>query len=147
MKKDYLPLYFRIKSELINRIIAGELKQGDRLPPERLLAEDFGVSRITIVGALKELADEGIIHKIQGSGSYINTTTLNDNYEDIFAQFTSRTKTVISFGTYNPSPQYEMLLKTFAGLFQLENPDIKVDIISVHPSENTNSDAFLIKQG
>ena len=73
MKKEYMPLYMRIKSDIINKITAGELKKGDRLPAERVLAKTFRVSRVTIDGALSELEKEGIITKIQGSGFYVWT--------------------------------------------------------------------------
>jgi DNA-binding transcriptional ArsR family regulator len=63
MRKEYMPHYIRIKSDIINKISSGELRKGDRLPAERELAERFGVSRITVVGALKALVEEGIVER------------------------------------------------------------------------------------
>ncbi|MDD5102627.1 MAG: GntR family transcriptional regulator [Endomicrobiaceae bacterium] len=145
MKKEFMPLYIRIKSDIVNRIIAGELKKGDRLPSEKKMAELFGVSRITVIGALRELAEEGIIKKIRGSGSYIDIDDIEKDYEDVFVHVTSPPDTVISFGMYNPSPQYEQLIKTLAGLFQLENPDIKIAPVSIPFPVNPQDDAFLIR--
>ncbi len=49
-------------------IIGGELTPGSRLPPERTLAEQFGVNRVTVRGALGQLAQRGLLAVRQGSG-------------------------------------------------------------------------------
>lgn len=147
MKKEYMPLYMRIKSDIINKITAGELKKGDRLPSERILAKTFHVSRVTIVGALSELAKEGIIKKIRGSGSYINSDLLDDDYSDIFAHITSKATTEISFGMFKPDPQYEFTIKTLARVFQLENPDVRVKVVAINPAASDVDDVYLLKIG
>ncbi|MCF6175123.1 MAG: extracellular solute-binding protein [Victivallaceae bacterium] len=145
MRKKYMPLYIKIKSNIINRIISGELKRGDRLPPERELAEEFDVSRITVVGALSELVSEGIIKKIRGSGSYIDCDDVDEDYNDIFSHISSTPTTEITFGIRNPSPQYELLLKTLAGLFHLENSEIKVKVERIPLASNADEDIYLAK--
>ena len=147
MQKEYMPLFIQIKSDIINRISSGELKKGDRLPSERELAETFGVSRITIRGTLRELEEEGIIVKRQGSGSYINTDTLKEDYDDIFSHITAKPEVDISFGLFNPTPQYEQLMKTLAGLFQLETPGTKINIRNIPLTSASDSDPYLIKIG
>ena len=42
-------------------IVRGELKPGDRLPPQRELQEVFGVSKVTVIGALRHLEADGVI--------------------------------------------------------------------------------------
>ena len=54
------------------RIITGEIAPGNKLPTENEIAKLFNVSRITVVRALKELEIGGFIHRIKGSGSYVN---------------------------------------------------------------------------
>ncbi len=49
-------------------ILAGELEVGDRLPAERRLAEAFGVNRMTLRGALGQLAAAGLLDVRQGRG-------------------------------------------------------------------------------
>lgn len=49
-------------------IIGGDLKPGARLPPERRLAEQFGVNRVTVRGALGRLSDSRLLSVRQGSG-------------------------------------------------------------------------------
>ncbi len=49
-------------------ILRGELPVGTRLPPERTLAETFGVNRVTVRSALGQLAARGLLTVRQGSG-------------------------------------------------------------------------------
>lgn len=49
-------------------IVSGELAPGERLPPERELAERFGISRLTLRGALASLSAAGLVSARQGSG-------------------------------------------------------------------------------
>ncbi len=62
------PLPRRISELLIARIFMGELKPGDRLPPDRVLAEQLGVDRTSLRAALNELASRNIVRAVQGSG-------------------------------------------------------------------------------
>lgn len=52
-------------------LVAGELAPGDRLPPERELAERFGVGRGSLREALRELEILGLVETRQGAGTYI----------------------------------------------------------------------------
>lgn len=49
----------------------GEVKSGDRLPPERDLAQQLGVSRPSVRSGLKSLAAMGIVQIRQGAGTFI----------------------------------------------------------------------------
>jgi GntR family transcriptional regulator, transcriptional repressor for pyruvate dehydrogenase complex len=49
----------------------GELRPGDRLPPERELAVQIGVSRPTVRTALRSLATMGVVRSRQGAGTFI----------------------------------------------------------------------------
>jgi GntR family transcriptional regulator, transcriptional repressor for pyruvate dehydrogenase complex len=62
------PLPRRIADLLIARIFMEELKPGDRLPPDRVLAEQLGVDRTSLRAALNELASRNIVRAVQGSG-------------------------------------------------------------------------------
>jgi len=56
------------------RITGGELLNGERLPPERAFAEQFGVSRGTVRDALRRLEEAGFVEKRPGSGTYVAYT-------------------------------------------------------------------------
>ncbi len=50
------------------KILGGDIAAGARLPPERQLAERFAVNRVTVRGALAQLAKERLLSVRQGSG-------------------------------------------------------------------------------
>src|SRR4051812_26467644 len=54
-------LYKTARADLTGRIARGELQPGDRLPPERNLATEFGVSRFVIRQAIAGLARDGLV--------------------------------------------------------------------------------------
>ncbi|MGV6849442.1 MAG: GntR family transcriptional regulator [Marinibacterium sp.] len=66
-----LPLYLQIGESLMRDIAAGRLADGERLPPERALAGEFGTTVRTLRKALAELADQGLLERVQGSGNYV----------------------------------------------------------------------------
>lgn len=54
--------------QLRRAILAGELVPGERLPPERVLAAQLGVNRVTVRGALARLTASGLVSVRQGQG-------------------------------------------------------------------------------
>ena len=75
----YLPiqperLYERIVSQIEERIVAGELKTGDQLPPENELAKQFGVSRTAVREAIKALREKRLVEVHPGRGTFITNT-------------------------------------------------------------------------
>lgn len=66
-----LPLYVQISEMLIRDIHAGRLLDGERLPPEREMADRLGISVGTLRKALGDLTDKGMLERVQGSGNYI----------------------------------------------------------------------------
>lgn len=66
-----LPRYLQLSEMLARDIAAGRLLDGERLPPERLLAVRLGTSVGTLRKALGELTDRGLLERRQGSGNYI----------------------------------------------------------------------------
>lgn len=66
--------YTAIIDRLGAMIRDGQLVPGDRLPPERKLAETLSVSRTSLRQALQALAERGVIESRQGDGTYLLTT-------------------------------------------------------------------------
>ena len=56
-------------------ILREKMKVGDRLPPERSLAEQFGLSRGAVRLGIQSLAERGIVTRRQGDGTYISSTS------------------------------------------------------------------------
>jgi GntR family transcriptional repressor for pyruvate dehydrogenase complex len=67
-------LYTQIVLQLQQEILSGRLAPGDRLPPERDLAAQFGVSRASIREALSVLQSRGFIESRQGGGTIVCST-------------------------------------------------------------------------
>ncbi|MBP1156731.1 MULTISPECIES: GntR family transcriptional regulator [unclassified Paenibacillus] len=61
----------QIMEQIAQSIISGELAAGEKLPNERLLAEQFGVARGRIREALRALSLIGLIHIKAGEGSFV----------------------------------------------------------------------------
>jgi GntR family transcriptional regulator len=66
-----VPLHRQLFLVLHDEIARGALTQGDPLPTEQSLCEQFGVSRITVRRALADLAEQGYIERRQGVGSFV----------------------------------------------------------------------------
>lgn len=66
-----LPAYLRIAEHLTIEIGTGRLAPGARLPTERILAERYGVSMMTLRKALGLVTERGLIARRQGSGNYV----------------------------------------------------------------------------
>jgi GntR family transcriptional regulator, histidine utilization repressor len=65
------PLYRTVKDFITRRIAAREWLPGARVPSEMALVETLGVSRMTVHRALRELAVEGRLTRIQGVGTFV----------------------------------------------------------------------------
>lgn len=68
-----LPKYRLVADTLAAEIVAGRLKQGDQIPSERIIAEDYGISRMTARQALKHLAERGFVEARVGQGTFVGT--------------------------------------------------------------------------
>lgn len=64
-------LYKQIVEQIERRIAAGDLRVGDRLPPEPELAQQFGVSRTAVREAVKALCEKGLLEIRPGRGTFV----------------------------------------------------------------------------
>jgi GntR family transcriptional repressor for pyruvate dehydrogenase complex len=70
-----------IVSQLETMILEGTLRAGERLPAERVLAEQFGVSRPSLREAIQKLAARGLLVSRQGGGNYV-ADSLGSTFSD-----------------------------------------------------------------
>lgn len=76
-----------VSTQIKEMIRQGQLQPGDRLPPERELAEILGVSRTTIREALRSLSAIGMISIRQGEGSFVEHFKLEGILEPLSVLF------------------------------------------------------------
>ena len=69
-----IPLYKQIVRALSDSIANGTYRPGDKLPTEAELIEQFGVSRITVRSAIKEMEDAGLVERARGKGRSFRRT-------------------------------------------------------------------------
>jgi GntR family transcriptional regulator, histidine utilization repressor len=86
----HLAPYAQVKQYLKGRLAAGDWPPGVLMPSEAELVAQFGVSRMTVNRALRELQGEGLIDRVQGVGTFAaqlhkvsSTLTLRDLHDEI----------------------------------------------------------------
>jgi len=79
-------VYMKIVEQVRDLIKEGRLKPGDKLPPEQILAEEFGTSRPSVREALSALEILGIIESRGGKGNFIKDNLTSRSYEQKFRE-------------------------------------------------------------
>jgi GntR family histidine utilization transcriptional repressor len=69
--QDATPIFQRIKDFLLGEIASGRWKEGDLVPSEQALVRQFGVSRMTVNRAVRELTAEQVLTRRQGAGTFV----------------------------------------------------------------------------
>jgi GntR family transcriptional regulator, histidine utilization repressor len=77
------PLYVTLKDYVRSRVETGEWSVGQRVPSENELVELLGVSRMTANRALRELADEGFVVRVQGKGSFVASKKRTSQFQSV----------------------------------------------------------------
>ncbi|MCD6291233.1 MAG: GntR family transcriptional regulator [Anaerolineae bacterium] len=84
-----VPLYHQIRENLRDLIESGRLEPGAALPPERELAEQYGVSRLTVRQAISELVRDGLLIRQHGVGTFVAPPKLSQ-VQPVALSFTQR---------------------------------------------------------
>lgn len=71
------PLYARIQQFIRNEIASGRLREGDQIPTESDLCDQFQAARATVARAVQQLAYEGLIIRRPGSGSFVSIRSIS----------------------------------------------------------------------
>ncbi|WP_010281137.1 GntR family transcriptional regulator [Bacillus timonensis] len=99
-KEEAVPFYKQLKEKIIEDIEVGKLKHGDKLPSERDLAEQYGISRMTARHTLSVLEREGLVERRVGAGTFVS----NNKIQMDFITFNSFTNDMLGKGL-TPSTQ------------------------------------------
>jgi GntR family histidine utilization transcriptional repressor len=65
------PRYRRVKEFIVKHIEAGDWRAGNQVPSESALVKQLKVSRMTVNRALRELTHEGLLVRVQGTGTFV----------------------------------------------------------------------------
>lgn len=75
-----IPLYVQIREFIRKEIQEGTLSFGQKLPPEEEMAQQFGVSRMTMRRALNDLVEEGLLYRKQGLGTFVSRPQIDRDH-------------------------------------------------------------------
>lgn len=81
-RKNGIPFYIQLKYQIRKQIIQGAWPTGTKLPTERELALELGVSRNTVSQAYKELESEGVLASTQGRGTFVADSSYTVHQEN-----------------------------------------------------------------
>ena len=116
-----LPLYQQLQRALRQAIETHVLAPDDALPPERDLAIDFNVSRITVRKAIDGLVSDGLLLRRQGSGTFVrarvekNFSKLTSFSEDMRARGRSPRSVWLRKSTGTVTPEEALTLRSSPG--------------------------------
>ncbi len=106
--------------QLVDRILSGEFEAGERLPPERELAQQLGVNRTSLREALRQMESMGLVRIRQGDGIYVKDRELDPTLA--FVHFLSSTGTGLD-------PRFVLSLDEIRRIFALEMVELAAERI------------------
>ena len=93
MQETQRPAYDQVKEWIRQHIASGEWRPGDVVPSEAALMSRFSISRMTANRALRELAADGLVTRVQGSGTRVaqlhrisSQLVIRDIHEEVIAR-------------------------------------------------------------
>ncbi|SPU64662.1 GntR family transcriptional regulator [Brucella melitensis] len=113
------PLYVQLRQSLEAAIRAGQLADGEALPPERDIAEYTNISRVTVRKAVDDLVKAGLLVRRHGSGTFVvrpgervqqSLSILTSFTEDMARRGIATQSRWLERGLYYPSPEEMMKL-------------------------------------
>ncbi|HEX7799626.1 MAG TPA: GntR family transcriptional regulator [Asticcacaulis sp.] len=90
---DPAPLYMQLQKILRDAIVTRLISPEAAIPPERDLADEFGVSRLTVRKAIDGLVEEGLITRRRGAGTFVAARV-----EKSFSKLSSFSEDMVSRG-------------------------------------------------
>lgn len=127
------PKYERLRTQLINQVVSGELRPGDALPSELEMAGQLTLARSTVRQALAELERSGLIRRVRGKGTFI--------HEDARSRLTSKFE---AFALVVPDTQRGYYPSLLAG-FERAAAEVhnQVIVVSTHNDVHRQADGIM----
>lgn len=130
--------YTRLYNVLRDRILGSTYEPGGKLPTERELCEEFGISRITCRHALRLLQEQGLVERLPGKGTFVRSIQprkvpiLDNNYIESMRRAAPNTRRLLSAREERLPPEdigkILHLFRTQTCLFA-----IRVDVVAEEP--------------
>lgn len=78
-RNSEVPCYSQLSKILLDQIRSGSLSPGGRLPTESAISKKYKLNRHTVRRAIESLAEEGMVYKIKGKGTFLAKTKIPYN--------------------------------------------------------------------
>lgn len=82
-RENLIPVYYRLADDIKQQIEGGVLKDGELIPTEAQLGEQYAISRMTVRQGISLLAEAGLIATVKGKGSFVTRPRLNQLVIDL----------------------------------------------------------------
>jgi GntR family transcriptional regulator len=82
-RENLIPVYYRLADDIKQQIESGVLKNGELIPTEAQLCEQYAISRMTVRQGIALLAEAGLIDTVKGKGSFVTRPRLNQLVIDL----------------------------------------------------------------
>jgi GntR family transcriptional regulator len=116
-----IPLYRQIEAHLRRTLLVGAAAD-NRVFIEQDLARQFGVSRMTVRQAIRELVGEGLVYRVRGAGTFLGASkmtesleSLRDNFEDWESQGRRVALRILAFDSVAAAPDLARRLRVAEG--------------------------------
>ncbi len=93
-----VPIYEQIYKKVVELVLKGELKPGDRLPGIRDMARELGVNPNTVSKAFSKLEADGVICSMAGRGSFIGNAKTDAIKAGVLKSFENSVREALSAG-------------------------------------------------
>jgi GntR family transcriptional regulator len=118
-KASPVPYYEQLREILENAMQGGRLAVGEQLPSEAQLCHEYDVSRTVVRQALNELANEGLISRFKGKGSFVAPPKVDEHLaqsltglaEEVRARGEHLTNQILAFEQQTPSAHVAEVLR------------------------------------
>src|SRR5690606_3088473 len=70
-KNSPIPVYYQLEERLKESIEKKEWEEGQIIPSERVLSEQYGISRMTVRQAIQNLVRDGYLYREKGKGTFV----------------------------------------------------------------------------
>jgi GntR family transcriptional regulator len=122
-----IPLYYQLENLLCEKIMSGAVAPGDRLPTESELMRQYGVGRITVRQALAAMAEDGLIERRQGRGTFVTERKTKRRVFDEQVDLTCSLDQIIAVGSGAPAEILE--------INRIEADSREAELLGVAPGE------------